>query len=100
MKIVFKDFASESKMLPNGLVVVSFLEAMEGDDGHGNYGIVGTGNEFQAAMTKEVLLNYVVDLAITGGIIPDTDKPEVVDLNAMREELSKRAKGKRGRPKR
>lgn len=99
MVIIFHDFVVDHDLLPDGGLAIKFIEAMEGEGPDGKRGIVGTGNKFSVRMTREVAINYILDGAITIGLMEDQDTPVVADMETMKKELAKRKKDGR-RPKR
>lgn len=89
MKITFLDFAEDVHTLPDGSIVLEFLEAMEGEGPDGKVGAVGTGIKFNVRMSRDVALNHCIEVAIAAGLMEDSSKPEVADLGKLREELKK-----------
>ena len=100
MRIVFNNFAVDITTLPDkSMVGLRFIEGMEGEGPDGEIGMVGTGQEFQCRMTREVAKAFIIEMAIELGMMEDQDKPQVASLTDMREELQKRKSNDQGRSK-
>lgn len=107
MIIIFDNFTVDNHAIPNSNSITTRIqEAVEGVSADGEQGVVATGNELRLVITKEMALNWAIDLGIVSGAIEDASKPQPANLVDMQEAVKKhrqdeeRKQNKKRRPKR